>query len=194
MLRACLGPSPFGFWLNDSIRFDLAAAATRLSPLPGLQATLEAEIFAADALLAEERAHAAAAAAELRASAAEVVWLRDRQQEAEARAAYIARLHEEADRRAGAAEAELAAFRAECGGARRALQAERRAHELCAAEYSRLRAATNEPELTAMARRAQPQPAATSPQLRPERRPSPLADLVGILEGGEENRWHVSGC
>ena len=150
MLRACLSPSPFGFWPNEALRCDLAAAAARLSPLPGRQAALEAEIFAADALLAEERDHAAAAAAELRASAAEVVWLRDRQQEAEARASYIARLREEADRRAGAAEAELAALRAECDGARRALRAERRTHELCAAEYSRLRAVTNEPELKAI--------------------------------------------
>ncbi|KAF0309222.1 hypothetical protein FJT64_019632 [Amphibalanus amphitrite] len=152
MLRACLGPSPFGFWLNDALRCDLAAAAARLSPLPGRQAALEAEIFAADTLLAEERAHAAAAAAELRASAAEVVWLRDRQQEAETRAAYIARLHEEADRRAGAAEAELVVLRVECGGVQRTLRTESRAHELCAAEYTRLRAATKKPELQAIAR------------------------------------------
>ena len=143
MQRACLGPSPFPrLWECAVVRRDLAAAAARLAPLAGRQAALEAELFAADALLEDERIQAAAVLDQLRASTAEAHWVKRQQREAEARAANVLGELQAADRRARAAEAELAALRTECDDVRRVLRAERRAHELCAAEYSRLRAAT----------------------------------------------------
>ena len=72
MLRACLGQSSLtGFWDCAAVRRDLAAAAARLAPLVGRQAAPEAELFAADALLAEERAQTTTVTEQLRASTAE---------------------------------------------------------------------------------------------------------------------------